>query len=405
MHPAPPPPHRDDPDAKAMLALAARAGVRGMGRVEPNPMVGCVIVRAARSGASEEHRPARERIIGIGHHRAFGGPHAEVDAIASAKRQGHSGLLAGATAYVTLEPCNHHGKQPPCTEALIRERLARVVFARADPNPLAAGGANRLRAAGIECHEFSGSPAAVALSDPFIKRLRTDLPWVIAKWAQTIDGRTATRTGHSQWISNERSRHLVHALRGRVDAMLTGIGTVLADDPLLTPRGVPARRTPLRVVIDPDMAMPADCKLARTARESPVLAVHCAGQVVAGLHKRPEVAARLATLADAGVHFFVAPQEAGLLGLRATLRHLRAAHGVSTVLVEAGAGLLGRLLAGGLVDQAAVFTGPMILGDQQAPGPARGLETPTIDAATRLNLQMLRRVGQDSMAVYGIGSA
>ncbi len=381
-----------------MLDLAARAAARGMGRVEPNPMVGCVIVRAA--GAGEDRAPARERIIGIGHHRVFGGPHAEVDAIESAKRQGHGPLLAGATAYVTLEPCNHHGKQPPCTEALIRERLGRVVFARPDPNPLAAGGAGRLRAAGIACEQVGVSDNAIALGDAFVKRLLTDLPWVIAKWAQTIDGRIATRTGQSQWISCERSRRLVHALRGRVDAILTGIGTVIADDPLLTPRGVIARRTRLRVVIDPDMALSPDSKLARTARQSPVLAVHCAGQVAAGLHTRPEVAARLAALAAAGVHQFVAPQEDGQLGLRATLRHLRAAHGVSTVLVEAGAGLLGRLLKGGLVDQALVFTGPLLIGDATAPGPARGLDTASLDALPRWALQSVRRVGPDVMATY-----
>ncbi|MBI2760014.1 MAG: bifunctional diaminohydroxyphosphoribosylaminopyrimidine deaminase/5-amino-6-(5-phosphoribosylamino)uracil reductase RibD [Chloroflexi bacterium] len=387
-----------DPDAKPMLDLAARAAARGMGRVEPNPMVGCVIVRAAKAG--ETHRPARERLIGIGHHRVFGGPHAEVDAIESAKRQGHAGLLAGATAYVTLEPCNHHGKQPPCTDALIRERIGRVVFARPDPNPLAAGGAARLRAAGIACEESPVSAAALALSDPFVKRVRTDLPWVVAKWAQTIDGRIATRTGQSQWISGERSRRCVHALRGRVDAIFTGIGTVIADDPLLTPRGVHARRTPLRVVIDPDMALSPESRLARTARESPVLAVHCAGQVAAGLHTRSDVAARLAALDAAGVHRFVAPQEDGLLGLRATLRHLRAAQGVATVMVEGGAGLLGRLVKGGLIDQALVFTGPLVLGDTNAPGPVRGLDAATLAAGQRWTLEWVRSVGGDVLAAY-----
>ncbi len=385
-----------------MLTLAARLGVRGMGRVEPNPMVGCVIVRAARPG--DEGSPSRERIIGMGHHRVFGGPHAEVEAIENARQRGHAAALAGATVCCTLEPCNHHGKQPPCTEALIRAGVRRVVYARADPNPLAAGGAERLRAAGIACDESRACAAATALSDPFVKRVKTDLPWVIAKWAQTIDGKIGTRTGESKWISGERSRHLVHALRGRVDAIVTGIGTVLADDPLLTVRGVAARRTPLRVVIDPDMSLEPTTNLARTARTSPVLAVHCAGRVAEGWQRRPDVAARLAGVVSAGVHTFVAPQEDGLLGLRATLRHLRAAQGVSTVLVEAGAGLMGRLLKAHLVDEAAVFTGPLLIGDAGAPGPAKGLDAPTLAAAGRWGLHMVRACGPDVLSVYRVNA-
>ena len=230
-----------------MLDLAARLALRARGRAEPNPLVGCVLVKAGE-------------VIGMGHHRLFGDVHAEVDALRSARRQGHDPL--GCTAYVTLEPCNHQGKQPPCTRALIEAGVARVIAARRDDNPVAAGGFEALRSAGIPCEVSEDSSLARDISDPFFKRVRTGTPWVIAKWAQTIDGRVATRTGESKWISSEASRRRVHALRGRVDAIMCGLGTVLADDPMLTPRPTkgrgPPRRTPIRVVADAHLDIPLD---------------------------------------------------------------------------------------------------------------------------------------------------
>ncbi|GAF88580.1 unnamed protein product, partial [marine sediment metagenome] len=213
--------HRYDPLDHRMMARAIALARRGEGHVEPNPMVGCVIVRNRRS-------------IGEGYHRRFGGPHAEIEALLACTRDPQ-----GATVYVSLEPCCHHGKTPPCTDALIAARVARVVVAARDPNPVVRGrGIRRLRTAGIDVETGVLEGEAAEVLAPYATRVRLYRPFVIAKWAQSLDGKLATRTGHSQWISCEASRRRVHRLRARVDAILVGCGTVLADDPLLTARGV-----------------------------------------------------------------------------------------------------------------------------------------------------------------------
>jgi diaminohydroxyphosphoribosylaminopyrimidine deaminase/5-amino-6-(5-phosphoribosylamino)uracil reductase len=273
---------------KPLLDLAARAALRAAGDVEPNPMVGAVIVKG-------------DRIIGIGHHRKFGGLHAEREALADCRRRGED--PRGSTIYVTLEPCCHHGKQPPCTDALIEAGITRVIAARRDPNPVSANGAEVLHRAGIICEFTDASPLATRLSDPFIKRITTGLPWVIAKWAQTIDGRIATRTGESRWISGEVSRRRVHHLRARVDCILTGMGTVIADDPLLTARGIGrVRRVARRVVIDSDLDIPVIAQLVRTAREFPTTVV-CSDQAAAATASGP----RREALKAAGVEILPVP--------------------------------------------------------------------------------------------------
>jgi len=210
------------------LALAER----GRGRVEPNPLVGCVIVKMGR-------------VVGEGFHRRFGGPHAEVIALNRAGR-----AARGATAYVTLEPCCHHGKTGPCTDALIRAGVKRVVTACRDPFKKVAGkGIAQLHRAGITVEVGLLRVEAQSLNAPFFKRVTTGLPWVIAKWAMTLDGAISSgKKGPSRWISGPQSRRMVHELRARVDAILIGIGTALADDPLLTARGVKVRRVARRVV-------------------------------------------------------------------------------------------------------------------------------------------------------------
>ena len=241
---------------RRFLDMAARAALRAAGDVEPNPMVGCVIARA-------------DTILGIGHHQKFGGPHAEVNALADCARRAND--PRGATAYVTLEPCSHFGKQPPCCDALIRAGVARVVCARPDPNPVSGGGAARLAAAGIPCEFTRTSALASHLADPFAMRIEHRRPWVILKWAQTIDGRTATRDGESQWISSPSSRREVHRLRARVDCILAAIGTVQADNPTLTARGVSrVRRVARRAVIDPRLELPEDCNLLQTLEAAPL---------------------------------------------------------------------------------------------------------------------------------------
>ena len=239
------------------MARALQLAARGEGFVEPNPQVGCVISRG-------------DQVLGEGWHEKFGGPHAEINALNTA-----GGAARGATLYVTLEPCAHHGKTPPCTEAIQMAGIARVVVAHPDPNPQVDGqGIDALHAAGITCDVGQGKPDATRLLAPYIKWVTTGRPWVIAKWAMTLDGKLATRAGDSQWISSPQSRQIVHQLRGRVDAIVIGSGTARIDDPLLTARPndpSDVRRLATRVVVDSKCRLPVGSQLARTTAAVPLL--------------------------------------------------------------------------------------------------------------------------------------
>ncbi len=360
-----------------MLTLAARAAWRGMGLVEPNPMVGCVI------GAPDG------RVLGIGHHRRFGGPHAEIDALDACRRLGNP--TRGATAWVTLEPCAHIGKTPPCADALVRAGIARVVIARRDPNPVSTGGVEKLTAAGIEVRQAPPHPLALRVGDPFVKRVTSGLPWVIVKWAQTLDGKVATRTGDSKWISCEASRRTVHRLRTRVDAIITGLGTVTADDPLLTPRGVAVRRRPLRCVLDSTLAISPESQLVRTAREAPLL--------VFTADDAPNQA-RAAALRSLGAEVRSVGADATGLSLPDVLRSLVAAPGCSTVLVEAGPRLAASFIAQGLADELLVFVAPRVLGDPGAPSIAAWGSPALIAQSRRLMLLRCSRTGEDACLCY-----
>ncbi|MCA9291005.1 MAG: bifunctional diaminohydroxyphosphoribosylaminopyrimidine deaminase/5-amino-6-(5-phosphoribosylamino)uracil reductase RibD [Phycisphaerales bacterium] len=368
----------------AMLDRAARLALRGHGGAEPNPVVGCVIV--APDG----------RIVGEGFHRRCGDAHAERVALTRA-----GAAARGATVYVTLEPCAHTGRTGPCAAALVEAGVARVVVGMADPNPAAAGGASTLRAAGIAVEMLDASdPRAAssrAIAAPFVHRLATGLPWVTVKWAQTVDGRIATRTGLSRWISGPRSRRMVHRERGRVDVIMTGIGTVLADDPQLTARSVRRRRTARRVVIDPKLQTPLDAALVRTAGDVPT-SIACAASILAA---RPE---RVIALESAGVELIAIPmdEDAGL-PLAPVLRHLVTAHDATHVLVDAGAGLLGRLFAERLVHAAWVFIAPLLLGDERAIPCVRGLTSERLTDGVPLALQWIRRRDDDVVLGYGVG--
>ncbi|MFO0829043.1 MAG: bifunctional diaminohydroxyphosphoribosylaminopyrimidine deaminase/5-amino-6-(5-phosphoribosylamino)uracil reductase RibD [Phycisphaerales bacterium] len=346
------------------LRRAARISLRGHGGVEPNPMVGCVIVGADG------------RVVAEGAHRRHGEAHAEAIALARAGERAR-----GATAYVTLEPCGHHGRTPPCADALVRAGIARLVYAVSDPNPIAAGGASKVASAGIRVDRVECRDADRALA-PFLHRVRTGLPWVTVKWAQSIDGKIAARTGDSKWISCERSRRLVHRERGRVDAILTGYGTVRRDDPLLTARGVRRRRVAMRVVVDPSAELPADLRIFDQSAAPTFLATlpaHAAIAAARGL--------RHAALGRGGE-------------LRPLLLALARDHGVSTVLVEAGGGLVGQLLKESLVDELLVFVAPILLGDEDAIDAARGLTPLSIADARRFELVALRRRGIDAFLHY-----
>ena len=366
---------------KRMLDLAARAALRGMGHVEPNPLVGCVIAQ-------------RGTVLGIGHHRRFGDLHAEREALAACVRVGHD--PAGATAYVTLEPCVHHGKQPPCTEALLDAGIARVVIARADPGDISRGGAGVLTAAGVEVAWSSASAMALAVADPWLKRVRTGLPWVIAKWAQTLDGRIATRSGESKWISSGQSRKRVHRLRGRCDAVVTGVGTVFADDPMLTPRDVRrVRRVPVRVVVDRDLDIPLDCALVKTASEVPTV-VACDK-----VYTRATITAdRREALESAGVTIAGVPQGPGGVDLSLLMRFLVEQYDASNVMVEAGPGLLGAFIEQDLVDEAYIYTAPLLLGDELARSVISGRVAASLASGRAYELARLKRVGNDIEAIY-----
>lgn len=360
------------------MQTAIRLARRGEGRVEPNPMVGCVVVRNGH-------------ILGQGYHKAFGGPHAEVEALADCCRRGHS--LDDATVYVTLEPCCHHGKTPPCTKALIAARPARVIVAMLDPAEHAKGaGVEALRNASITVEVGPGQTAAQRLTEPYTHRVTTETPWVIAKWAQTVDGRIATRTGESRWISAPSSRRFVHRLRSRVDAVMVGIGTVLADNPRLTARNTPIRRHARRVVIDPMLRIP----------DKAVLFSDPAPPITIAMGPDADTA-RAAHLKARGVELFeMAPSACTTTGLDLTplLDHLAKAHGATNVLVEGGSRLLGNLLAQRLIDQCLVFTAPMLMGDPESLPALSSTSVEQMKAVPRLQLVATRRFDEDVLLDY-----
>jgi len=367
-----PEPSIADIPVRFLLDRAAKAALRGEGNVEPNPLVGAILWRDGK-------------VLGIGHHRRFGQIHAERDAINAARALGHN--LRGSTILVTLEPCAHQGKQPPCTHAILEAGISRVIFARQDPNFIAAGGAEYLRSKGVNCIERHDSTLAYRLADPFVHRINTGLPWIICKWAQTIDGRVATRLGESKWISGERARARVHRMRGRVDAIITGIGTVAADDPLLTARGVHPRTTALRVVCDTDLSIPLDAQLVTSARITPTAIAFDKDLDGVSIAEDKREALRAS-----GVILIPAPTTSMARGLdlRATLAILARDHGVHTALVEAGPGMIGSLLEHDLVDEAVVYIAPMMLGDELARSVAVGRVAETLRHATRFDLMRVR---------------
>jgi len=365
-----------DDDARYMKR-ALRLARRGEGYVEPNPMVGCVIVRD-------------ERIVGEGWHHRFGGAHAEVEALEQA-----GAAARGATVYVTLEPCMHEGQTPPCAQALVAAGVRRVVIGCADPNDMAAGGAERLRQAGVSVEIGVRGDEAAELIAPFAKRTRQRLPYVIAKWAQTLDGAIATSAGHSRWVSGAASRRLVHRLRGRVDAVMVGVGTVLADDPELTAREGRPRRIARRVVVDPHLRMPLDGRLAGTLDVAPLTVAATADGLAAAADKADDLRRR-------GVELVELPAERaadGLADLRPLMHHLATRHEATRVLAEGGARLHAALFGQGLADEAMVFVAGRLLGDgrglpplrlpEQAPGRQR------VDQGITLTIRQLRRVGED----------
>lgn len=351
---------------------------QGEGYVEPGVMVGCAIVPAGETvevpNIVEHAHMGIDGRYGRGHYQAYGGPHAEVVALEDAKAKGLD--VRGATVFVTLEPCNHWGKTGPCSEALINADVARVICARADTTELASGGAQRLRDAGIDVVFTDASQRAIDLSEPFFHREATGLPWVIGKWAQTIDGKGATSSGESQWLTSDAARRSVHGLRAGVDAILTGIGTVLTDDPTLTARGVPLKRVATRVVIDPKLETPTVSGLVRTIEEAPVLLV-CAEGAPKGAEK---------ALTELGVRVVRVPTAGGLIDLREMLAMLAREEGVATVMTEGGSRLMGRLHDAGLFNELRVYIAPMVMGDPASLASVQGRAVAALEDVVRWRL-------------------
>lgn len=369
---------------EAWMFQALALAERGRGLVEPNPMVGCVLVR---DGAE----------LGRGYHQQFGGPHAEAMAIEDAKSRGES--TAGATAYVTLEPCSHYGKTPPCADALIEAHISRAVVAMIDPHQRVAGtGVERLREAGIEVELGVCEQQARQLNEPFIKRVTTGLPWVTVKWASTLDGKVATHTGDSRWISSPASRRLVHEWRARVDAIMVGVGTVIADDPQLTARDVEIKRVARRVVVDPELRTPPPSKLAMGSMEGdPPVTYGICREVYEGPGQR------IRDYADKGIEMMPLPrQENQFLELEPLLRHLAEAHNATNVMVEGGAALVGSIMNQGLVDQLLIFMAPKLLGDERGLSAMTGMMSDTIDQAIQLDLQDVHRIEDDVLLDYRV---
>ena len=355
------------------LRRALELAERGRGRVSPNPLVGAVVARG-------------DEILGEGWHAELGGAHAEVAAIADARERGHD--PAGTTMFVTLEPCAHHGRTPPCTDAILAAGLGRVVIASEDPSEKANGrGPGVLRDEGLTVDFSQGAEATAArlLNQPFRKHARTGLPLVILKMASSLDGRVATRTGDSQWISGRASRARVHRWRAESDSVAVGIGTALADDPLLTARDVeqaPARQ-PTRVVFDSSARLPLDSRLVRSIEAAPLVVV-----------ARPDAPAdRLEALRDAGAETISVGGDP-VDRVRGALAEL-GRRGITGVLLEGGPTLAGSFLDAGAVDELRLFIAPVLIGGADAAPIAAGLGSERMEAAGRALALSTEPSGED----------
>jgi diaminohydroxyphosphoribosylaminopyrimidine deaminase/5-amino-6-(5-phosphoribosylamino)uracil reductase len=347
---------------------AMRLAGKGEGWVSPNPMVGAVLVRGGR-------------IISSGYHRRFGGPHAEVEALSGFKEN-----VQDATLYVTLEPCCHYGKTPPCTELILKRRLKRVVIGVLDPSPQVAGrGVRVLRESGIAVEVGVMEEACRELNRSYFHWREQGLPWVTLKWAQSLDGKIATSTGHSQWITSQRSRKAAHRLRARHDAILIGIGTVLGDDPQLTVRHVRGR-DPIRIILDTRLQIPFQSKVLERRPGEPVTWVATTDSV-------DTVKAR--DLENAGIRILRCPEDpSGGVDIAFLLKEI-ANEGISSVLVEGGSKVFTSFVRLGTVQRIVCFVAPIILG--RGVDVIDDLGVMRVDKALRIASWSAKRSGEDLM--------
>jgi diaminohydroxyphosphoribosylaminopyrimidine deaminase/5-amino-6-(5-phosphoribosylamino)uracil reductase len=363
---------------KSALELAAKA----KGKTSPNPLVGAIVVKD-------------NKVIGAGYHPFAGGPHAEVEALNQAGSQARDAVL-----YVTLEPCNHYGRTPPCTERIIASGIKRVVIGHEDPNPLVSGkGIQRLKSAGIDVTSDVLSAEAKKLNEVFIKYITTGKPFVLAKGAISLDGRIATRTGHSNWITGEEARFKVHELRNQYDAILVGIGTVLADDPLLTTR-LPEGdgKDPIRIILDSRCRIPLTAQVLKPNPQGATIVV-----VSEGISWE-----KLEQLEKLGIRVLKVSENNGKLDLKVLLVELGKL-GITSLLVEGGAGINGSFFANSLVDKVCLFVAPKIIGGDGAKSWLEGWGVNRVDEAVTLKDLIVEKCGQDLVLVgypeYGRGGA
>ncbi|MDD3164841.1 MAG: bifunctional diaminohydroxyphosphoribosylaminopyrimidine deaminase/5-amino-6-(5-phosphoribosylamino)uracil reductase RibD [Oscillospiraceae bacterium] len=357
----------DEQWMRRAITLAAR----GSGWTSPNPLVGAVIVKDGR-------------VLAEGYHHRCGALHAEREAIAALQES-----AVGATIYVTLEPCCHTGRQPPCTDAILATGITRVVIGSRDPNPLVAGkGAAMLRSHGVTVAEDFLRAECDALNPVFFHYITTKTPYVVMKYAMTADGKIATRTGASAWVTGEAARGHVQTLRGRYRGIMVGIGTVLADDPLLTCR-LALCRTPTRIVCDSDLRIAMDCRLVQTARDVPTI-VACA--------RETEKAAQLRA---AGVTVLCLPGKDGRVDLNALMAALGQME-IDSILLEGGAALSAAALAAGIVKKVCCYIAPKIFGGAAAPSPVAGLGAETPAKAMLLSQPKITPIGSDVLLEYEV---
>ena len=356
-------------NASAVMGRALELAAQGVGMVEPNPPVGAVIVDDCFN------------LLGEGYHQKYGEAHAEVFAIQQAGTNARGGTL-----FVTLEPCSHQGKTAPCAEAVINAGIKKVVIAMQDPNERVNGsGIERLKAAGIEVQVGLMNTEATALLAPFIKLHQTGFPFVHAKWAMTLDGKIAAGTGHSQWISNEQSRAVVHQIRGRMDAILVGIGTAIADNPALTARPE-GSRVATRIVLDSQARLPLDSQLVKTASEIPLL-IATAGSIPA---ERKQAFEQL------GVEVWTpsTTNANGKVPLEELLKEL-GRQKMTNLLVEGGGDVLGSFFDANLIDEVHAFIAPKIIGGQAAFNPIGGDGLNKIPAVNNLDVLETKTLAGD----------
>lgn len=367
----------NDPDMMTIhekyMRRALELAASGKGRVEPNPPVGAVIVKEGK-------------IVGEGKHERFGGPHAEVNAIASA-----GAACSGAVLYVTLEPCTGNNKKtPPCCDAVIAAGFSHVVIGTLDTTRESC--VSRLQTAGIDVTVGVLEPECQRLIVPFMKLTHHGLPWVIAKWAMTADGRTATSTGESKWISSEESRQLVHQWRNEVDAILVGAGTARRDDPQLTCR-IPGGRNPIRVIVDSSATLSPESALIKSLPEAPL--------ILACTDSASEERCR--HLADLGATILHCPQRDGRVDLEFLLRQL-GARKITNLLVEGGGRIMGEFFDRRFIDEIRVFIAPKLFGGDSAHSPVGGAGIPHADDAMQPVNSTWRQVGRDMLLCADISA-